>query len=225
MWFVSALRGGFGAGGIIPCRTGGRTQTKRKASTLRRTARSRNQLHFERTLSNLCGVAFLLRFSCSGYSAAGQKALCRKTGTIARLLSHAACTGLRLVVSGSFGSYQLGRYVALLVTECSRVRNELSIQYNHVLWLFVIDPSDDLTPDRPVLAVTAEVNALADEFPSGSHFLGLFDGSGHINLGASDQWADLETFATRALDVAADHLKVEEVPVPRDQNTLKAVRG
>jgi hypothetical protein len=45
-----------------------------------------------------------------------------------------------------------------------------------------------------------------------SHFLGVFTDSKHINLGASNDWADLELFTTRALSVAVEHLGLSGTP-------------
>jgi hypothetical protein len=59
---------------------------------------------------------------------------------------------------------------------------------------------------QPILFVTSEYNKMPPERRSGSHFLGVFAGDGHINLGASDDWADRDRFRTRALEVARERL-------------------
>ena len=46
-----------------------------------------------------------------------------------------------------------------------------------------------------------------------SHFLGVFPGDGHLNLGSSNDWADLDRFTAKALEVARQHLGVEEPAV------------
>jgi hypothetical protein len=60
----------------------------------------------------------------------------------------------------------------------------------------------------PRLYVAAELNRsyAPDREGSASHFLGLYPGEGHANLGASNEWADLAAFEARALQVARDHL-------------------
>jgi hypothetical protein len=65
--------------------------------------------------------------------------------------------------------------------------------------------------DAAVLYVASEVNKMYDptappEERSGSHFLGVFPGQGHINMGASDEWADVEKFEARATAVAKERL-------------------
>jgi hypothetical protein len=57
-----------------------------------------------------------------------------------------------------------------------------------------------------VLYVASELNKMPPEQRTGSHFLGVFPGEGHLNLGASDDWADLGRFEARAVEVAQEHL-------------------
>jgi hypothetical protein len=64
---------------------------------------------------------------------------------------------------------------------------------------------------QPCLFVTSEKNTLV--FGGDSHFLCLFTDSGHHNMGASDDWADLERFITQALLVATNHLGLSGTPV------------
>lgn len=45
-----------------------------------------------------------------------------------------------------------------------------------------------------------------------SHFLGMFTGAQHVNQGASNDWADLERFTTRALTEAVTCLGLSGTP-------------
>jgi hypothetical protein len=42
-----------------------------------------------------------------------------------------------------------------------------------------------------------------------SYFLGAFEGDGHLNMGASDDWSDAKKFFPKALALAADHFGVK----------------
>jgi hypothetical protein len=108
-------------------------------------------------------------------------------------------------------SYQIGPYLAMVFTDC---QSEGPIRYSHVMFVYQIDPAQPEKPGQRLMAVAAEVNdsALYTGIPGPSHFLGVFPGEGHINMGASDQWADLEAFTQKALEVAAEHLDVAEPP-------------
>jgi hypothetical protein len=99
--------------------------------------------------------------------------------------------------------YRLGTYVAELF---DRVEGAGVVAYLYVL---AVTEADGETPR---LYVTSEVNRMADVLGGGSHFLGAFVERGHLNMGASDEWADLERFASRALEVAARQLGVAESP-------------
>jgi hypothetical protein len=50
---------------------------------------------------------------------------------------------------------------------------------------------------------------MAKRFGGGSHFLGVFDGNGHINQGGSDDWADEEKFTARALQIIREKSDTE----------------
>jgi hypothetical protein len=76
-----------------------------------------------------------------------------------------------------------------------------------IAYAFILAVYDDATRE-PVYFVTAEVNARAAEFGGGSHFLCAFDGPKHVNMGASDAWADPDKFFPEALRVAAERFGV-----------------
>lgn len=74
---------------------------------------------------------------------------------------------------------ELGGYRAVLLTE---LESPGGIKYAHVLLVTAAGS------DAQVLAVASE--RMATPGP-GTHVLGLFPGDGHVNLGASDEWANL----------------------------------
>ncbi len=75
-----------------------------------------------------------------------------------------------------------------------------SVQYAFILAVYAAETQ------KAVYFVASEVNAMASVFGGGSHFLGVFDGGRHLNMGASDEWANLEKFYARALQIATDHV-------------------
>jgi hypothetical protein len=81
------------------------------------------------------------------------------------------------------------------------------IQYVHIMYVF-----EEGRP-TPIFAVAAESMRGADYC-----MLCSFDGDGHSNYGASDEWRDLEHFTARALEMAAGRYGVaaslEEIAVP-----------
>lgn len=86
-----------------------------------------------------------------------------------------------------------------------------AVQYLFVMLIFRA-PTNELC-----LCIASEANEPFDQHPVGSHFLGLFTGDEHRNLGASNDWASMELFTARALELAREHLKVsddvvEEIP-------------
>jgi hypothetical protein len=110
-------------------------------------------------------------------------------------------------IEGGFASrrFDLGKYRAVLVT---RMRSPGTAQYLYVMMVFRVSDK------RLTLCVASEASPDAS---NGSHALGLFPGDRRVDLGASDDWADVERFTARALDAAREHLgvadeAVEDVP-------------
>lgn len=103
--------------------------------------------------------------------------------------------------------HALSGFRADLLTD---IRSHGLMQYEHVLTVLGAES------DAPVIVVASERSVAGPA--GGSHVLGLFPGSGHVNFGESDEWADLETFEQAALGVAAEHLGLsgewEAVGVP-----------
>lgn len=78
-----------------------------------------------------------------------------------------------------------------------------AVEYRFVVVVFARDVED------PCLFVTSEVNAMASELGGGSHFLCVFEGNTHFNLGADDAWADPDRFFPESLRVAAERLEID----------------
>lgn len=97
--------------------------------------------------------------------------------------------------------YTLGKYTAILF---DKIRSAGAVEYKFVLAVF------DEQTKSPCLFVASEVNSTVKEFGGGSHFLGVFPGHGHENMGASDDWADIDKFTIRALAVVQERLKITE---------------
>ena len=63
---------------------------------------------------------------------------------------------------------------------------------------------------EPAYVVAAEVNNLRSQGDgSGSHFLGCYPGSGHKNLGCSDNWGELALFEKEACKVMMRELNIQ----------------
>ena len=99
--------------------------------------------------------------------------------------------------------FSLGPYRAELL---GRVESASLTDYLYVLAVFKGQAAE------PCLVVTSEVNADCWNIGGGSHFLCVFSGEIHSNMGASDDWADLDKFTSKALTLAAAELRVLESP-------------
>ena len=76
-----------------------------------------------------------------------------------------------------------------------------AVQYTHLL--AVTDAQGN-----PVFFTAAEVNSMVEQFGGGSHFLGMFNGSGHSTLEDSDDWADIEKFTSESIEIVKQHFKI-----------------
>lgn len=108
---------------------------------------------------------------------------------------------------------EMGPCSCVLVTGC---KSEDGPAYAHAFYVY--ERGDFLT-GRPCFAVAAEINKLSQPGDGRSHFLGVFPGGPeHINQGASDEWADLEKFERRAIEVVMERFSLgeppKELPVP-----------
>jgi hypothetical protein len=98
------------------------------------------------------------------------------------------------------GGAPLGeKHTALLF---DNIKSAGSVQYAFLLAIL------DNDTQEPVYFVASEVNTTAAAFGGGSHYLGVFDGSGHANLGSSDDWGDPRKFFPEAIRLAAQRFGV-----------------
>lgn len=100
--------------------------------------------------------------------------------------------------------YQIGDYIALIVTDCESIG---MIQYTHVL--FLLAPGQT----QPIFAVAAEMNSMSIANGETQLFLGVFTGSIHENHGMSADWVDLDKFSAKALQIVAERFDIKEPPV------------
>lgn len=100
--------------------------------------------------------------------------------------------------------YQLGSYLLVVFTDCESTG---MIEYLHVLFAF--QPGER----APIFAVASEISTFTKDMHPDARFLGVFPGSGHINYGMSEDWMDLEKFTQRALEVTAEHFKIDTEPI------------
>jgi hypothetical protein len=82
------------------------------------------------------------------------------------------------------------------------IKTDGKVQYTFLLGVF------DNEKHEPVFFVSSEVNQMAALLGGGSHCLGIFDGSGHANMGFSDEWGDPRKFFPEAIRIAAQHFGV-----------------
>jgi hypothetical protein len=99
-------------------------------------------------------------------------------------------------------SYDFGQHIGVLHTD---VIARGKIRYRYIFELRLKESKSAL------LYVTSEQNAMYGVFGSdltsdGSHFLCMFRGRLHYNLGDSNDWADIEKFEARAIAIIAQQL-------------------
>ena len=93
--------------------------------------------------------------------------------------------------------FPIGPYEGILLTD---IEARGAVQYQFVLAV--------LKEGEPCLYISSEVNRMAAELGGGSHFLCAFEESKHLNFGCSNEWADLETFKRKAVEMAKERLGV-----------------
>lgn len=97
--------------------------------------------------------------------------------------------------------YDAGMYTVVLMTN---VKCHGIIQCTHLLVAFRKGENE------PSYVVAAEVNNLRLSGEGlGSHYLGCYPGSGHFNLGCSDDWGDLSLFEKKACKVMSRELNIQ----------------
>ncbi len=102
-----------------------------------------------------------------------------------------------------------GRHSAILL---DNIESLGMVEYLFVLVVF------ENKIKEPCLYVTSEVNERSLVSGNGSHFLGIFKKDGHSNLGASDDWADINKFERAALQLATEYLREGK---PEETNSYK----
>ena len=108
--------------------------------------------------------------------------------------------------------FRFANYQAAIVTD---MRSTGNVEYLYVMLIF------KMPEDKLCLCIASEKNRnygrrIQGDQPfdfGASHFLGLFPGQGHQNFGTSNDWADIDRFTARALELARDHLKVSDEAV------------
>ncbi|HVU14265.1 MAG TPA: hypothetical protein VHD90_23460 [Phototrophicaceae bacterium] len=99
--------------------------------------------------------------------------------------------------------YRVGDLMLLVVTDCESVG---LIHYRHVLYAFRINEP------QPIFAVAAEINSISAQTHPDRLFLGVFPGSAHENLGMSPDWADLDKFTARAIQIVQERFGIKQPP-------------
>lgn len=94
--------------------------------------------------------------------------------------------------------YDAGTHEIILLTDlkCAGI-----IRCSHLLIAF------NKGDQEPCYVIASEVNNLGSS-SDGSHFLGCYPGSGHINLGCSDDWGDLSRFEKKARELMSKKLGI-----------------
>lgn len=100
----------------------------------------------------------------------------------------------------------------------SAKQQQLSILGNYKIVLYEEITSDGLIDYAYILAVldnksqeaclyiASEVNKISRNGDDSSHFMAIFNGDDHDNLGASDEWGDKDLFTAEAMRIVNDQL-------------------
>lgn len=113
-------------------------------------------------------------------------------------------------------TYTLGPYIAVMLDNC---KSDGQIEYKYVMFVYLPDPQNAVSHNQIVMAVAAEKSpALITLDPDNpAYFLGVFPGDGHLNLGHSTDWGNLELFTKRSLEVIRENLNIAH-PARRMKN-------
>jgi hypothetical protein len=98
------------------------------------------------------------------------------------------------------GGAPLGEKHTALIFD--NIKSAGSVEYAFLLSVYENETQE------PVYFVVSEVNTMATAFGGGSHFLGVFNGEGHANMGSSDDWGDPRKFFPEAIRLAAERFGV-----------------
>ena len=104
-------------------------------------------------------------------------------------------------------AYQIGSYLAFLYGDIKSIG---PVQY---LYILAVVKSGEKEPCFLVSSEVAELHLF------GSHYLCYFNGTGHSNMGLSNDWADLELSTAKAFSIAIERFQisgsVQELPLSR----------
>ncbi len=96
--------------------------------------------------------------------------------------------------------FAIGDYNAKLMTN---IKSSGSVEYTHVLAVYSSD-------GNPVFFTAAEVNSMAEHLGGGSHYLGIFNGAGHVSIEDNDKWANLEIFVEESTNIVKEHFGISD---------------
>ena len=99
--------------------------------------------------------------------------------------------------------YRLAPYTFIILGEIESI--------GPIGYLYILGAVKD-GEKAPNLFVSSEINSTVGKWGGGSHFLCVFDQEGHWNMGDDDQWANLDIFAAKALEVATERIGLEGSP-------------
>ena len=94
--------------------------------------------------------------------------------------------------------FKIGQLNAQLITN---IQSAGHVEYEHILAVYSSD-------GKSVYFTASEKNSMAEQFGGGTHFLGVFDGSGHANMGDDNKWADIETFAEESIRLVKEQFNI-----------------
>jgi hypothetical protein len=105
-----------------------------------------------------------------------------------------------------YARHQVGRYTVVFY---DRIVSPDLVHYEYVAVLFAEGDGDPLmyfTSEKnssPIPDLLRSIGVESGADSTGSHFLCVFDGDGHSNYGAADDWADGEKFKRYVLGEVA----------------------
>ncbi|HMZ54440.1 MAG TPA: tetratricopeptide repeat protein [Azospira sp.] len=116
-----------------------------------------------------------------------------------------------VLIASLVREYRIGPYRAKLYQGAKSLSWKTmpkEMVYEHPFVLWVIDPEKN--DDRMIVAAEKTAPALRIADQPDEPFLCVFtESAGHLNLGPSPDWSDLEKFSVRALQVVKEKLKVD----------------
>jgi hypothetical protein len=112
-----------------------------------------------------------------------------------------------------YKAFQVGPYFCMIFTDLENLP-ENQIEYVHAMYVH------DHESPQPIFGTACETGShvakLRKKDPSiPIYALGLFPNTdtAHATLGWSNEWADIDTFTAKSLELVREHLHVDEAPV------------